>query len=70
MLDHLATVAKSVLLESIEIFGSSAALSLVARSTGQWIALEPVDLVYGQDLLYTASTSRSVREQVKRTEKS
>ena len=35
----------------IEIFGGSAALSLVARSTGRWLALELVDLMYGSDLL-------------------
>lgn len=29
----------------LEIFGGSAALSFVARSTGRWIALEPVDLM-------------------------
>ena len=35
----------------LEIFGGSAALSLMAKSTGKWVALEPVDLVYGSDLL-------------------
>ena len=35
----------------LEIFGGSANLSLIAKSTGKWIALEPVDLMYGSDLL-------------------
>ena len=47
----------------LEIFGGSAALSLVARSTGQWVALEPVDLMYGSDLL-SPQEQRSVLEQI------
>lgn len=47
----------------LEIFGGSAALSLVARSTGQWVALEPVDLMYGSDLL-SPQGQRSVLEQI------
>ena len=35
----------------LENFGGSANLSLIAKSTGKWIALEPVDLMYGSDLL-------------------
>ena len=35
----------------LDFFGGSAALSLIARSTGKWVALEPVDLMYGSDLL-------------------
>lgn len=53
-IDHLAHVAQQSpepLWRVLEIFGGSAALSLVARSTGHWVALEPVDIVYGQDLL-------------------
>ena len=53
-IDRLTGVAKSqskAPWKVLEIFGGSAALSLVARSTGQWIAIEPVDLIYGDDML-------------------
>lgn len=51
---QLALVAKhseEPLWKVLEIFGGSANLSLVAKSTGKWIAIEPIDLVYGSDLL-------------------
>ena len=54
VIDHLVCVADSqseAPWKVLEIFGGSAALSLVARSTGQWIAIEPVDLIYGNDML-------------------
>lgn len=35
----------------LEVFCESTNLSLIARSTGKWIDLEPVDLMYGSDLL-------------------
>eukprot|EP00438_Fugacium_kawagutii_P036583 Skav211980 [mRNA] locus=scaffold1330:227534:232974:- [translate_table: standard] len=42
----------------LEVFGGSASVSLVAKDTSEWIAIEPVDLVYGSDLL-------SRKEQIK-----
>ena len=53
-ISHLSLVAKcsdQATWKVLEIFGGSANLSLIARSTGKWVALEPVDLMYGSDLL-------------------
>ena len=53
-IQHLSLVAKCSdhsTWKVLEIFGGSANLSLIARSTGKWLAMEPVDLMYGSDLL-------------------
>ena len=68
-MDHLTLVAKSSqpCWKVLEVFGGSAALSLIARETGQWVALEPVDLIYGTDLL-SAKEHRILFEQLDRWE--
>ena len=53
-ISHLSLVAKRsdhATWKVLEIFGGSANLSLIARSTGKWVAMEPVDLMYRSDLL-------------------
>ena len=65
VLQHLAFVAHKSTDHTwrvLEIFGGSAALSLIARSTGKWCALEPVDLVYGSDVLDPKERKRILQQ--------
>ena len=64
-IDNLTMVASSLnqpCWKVLEIFGGSASVSLVAQSTRQWIAIEPVDLIYGSDLLDRKEQLRVLRQ--------